>query len=126
MGFVPSAPWLPRPVSSESDFARPAPDRSRAATRELGFRTLHKGGSSSSQVVLDAERAGRPLLDGFAPGFAAFFDVEALVHRFVELDAAYPGSRFILSTRDEDAWLSSMERHALANQERKAARGVPR
>jgi len=30
---------------------------------------------------------------------------------FRELDKAYPGSRFILTVRDEDAWLASASRH---------------
>lgn len=92
------------------------------ATRELGFRTLHKGGDATSALVEAAAAAGRPLLSGLGDEFDVYLDVEALVHRFAELDEQYPGSRFLLTTRPVDAWLSSMERHVLGNRER-AERG---
>jgi hypothetical protein len=93
------------------------------ATRELGFRTLHKGDAATSAAVDAAAAAGRPLLSPLGDEFDVYFDVEALVHRFAEVDEQYPGSRFLLTTRPVDAWLSSMERHVLGNRER-AARGA--
>ena len=39
----------------------------------------------------------------------AFVGVVCLVYR--ELDQAYPGSRFILTVRDEDSWIKSLRGH---------------
>lgn len=94
------------------------------ATRILGLRTLHKGDAATSEAVDRAAEAGGPLLDAIGPRYDAYFDVEGLLHRFTLLDAQYPGSRFVLTTRDEDAWLDSLERHVRANQARRD-RGEP-
>lgn len=91
-----------------------------SACRLLDHRTLHKGGGATSALVVRSEAEGEPLLRRLGEGYDAYFDVEALVHRFAVLDAQYPGSRFILSTREEEAWLDSLERHVVANQERQA------
>src|SRR5690348_2859590 len=86
------------------------------ATRLLGMRTLHKGDLATNQLVERAAAEGVPLLTYLGTNFDAYFDVEGLVHRFAELDQQYPGSKFILSTRDREAWLLSREKHVLANQ----------
>jgi hypothetical protein len=93
-----------------------------AATRALGLRTLHKGGRGTSNLVEQAEAEGVPLLTHLGEGYDAYFDVKAIETRYAELDRQYPGSRFILSLRDEEAWLDSYEKHVLGNQAR-AKRG---
>lgn len=93
-----------------------------AATRELGYRTMHKGGGSTSRLVDRAVDEGRPLLTHLGAHFDVYLDVESLVRNFRLLDQQYPGSKFILTTRDIESWLASMERHVLGNRER-AARG---
>jgi len=47
--------------------------------------------------------------------YRALFDLHAVEENFAALDAAFPGSRFILHTRDLDSWLDSRERHVQAN-----------
>lgn len=92
------------------------------AIRVLGFRTFHRGDVATNDFVLRAASAGKPLLTFLGDGYDAYFDVDALVYGFRTLDAQYPGSKFILTTRDLTQWLDSRERHVRANQER-AARG---
>jgi hypothetical protein len=91
------------------------------ALRMLGYRTLHKGDMATSRAVDRAAAEGRPLLSDIGTGFDAYLDVEAIGRRFREADRQYPGSRFILTTRELDSWLSSRERHVLGNQERHRA-----
>lgn len=88
------------------------------ALRLLGYRTLHKGDEATSALVDRAARERVPLLTHLGDKFDAYLDVHGLVVRFAELDAQYPGSRFILTTRAEADWLASRERHAAANQQR--------
>jgi hypothetical protein len=87
------------------------------ATRLLGYRTLHKGDAETSAAVQAAIAAGDPPLTPFAVRYDAYFDVASLVRNFAVVDAAYPGSKFLLSTRALDAWLDSRERHVLANRQ---------
>jgi hypothetical protein len=93
-----------------------------AATRHLGLRTLHKGDRATSDLVDAAAEAGEPLLGRIGDRYDAYFDVDAIVRRFAELDVQFEGARFIVTTRSLDAWLDSREKHVRANQER-AARG---
>jgi hypothetical protein len=92
------------------------------AMRMLGYRTLHKGDDATSAKVHLAADRGIPPLGFIGSQFDAYFDVEAVVVRFKELDPWYPGSKFILTTRDVDGWVDSREKHVRANQHR-AARG---
>lgn len=92
------------------------------ATRILGFRTLHKGDAATSAAVEAAIRDGNPPLAYIGEKFNAYFDVEAVVHNFIELDEWYPGSKFILTTRHVEGWILSRTKHVHANQAR-AARG---
>src|SRR5687768_11885921 len=81
-----------------------------SATRILGYRTLHKGDEATSVSVDRAAAEGLPLLAHIGDQYDAYFDVRALVVRYRELDREYPGSKFILTTRDLDGWLASRER----------------
>jgi hypothetical protein len=94
-----------------------------SALRQLGYRTLHKGDVATSALVERAASERRPLLTYLGSSWDAYFDVAALVHGFRDLDAQYPGSRFLLSTRELEGWLRSREKHVLANQ-RRAAEGA--
>jgi hypothetical protein len=91
------------------------------AMRVLGFRALHKGDEATSQLVIRAEREGRPLLDLIGTKYDAYFDVESIVHRFQALDEQYPGSKFVLTTRSLDGWMDSRQRHVEGNLQRAAA-----
>jgi hypothetical protein len=90
-----------------------------AGLRQLGFRTLHKGDRATSHLVHRAHAEGRPLLSGVGEQFDAYLDVAALVQMFRVLDHQYPSSKFILTTREEEGWLASREKHVLANQVRR-------
>lgn len=95
-----------------------------SATRLLGLRTMHKGDEATSALVDRAADEGVPLLTHLGAGFDAYFDVHGLVTRFAEVDAQYPGSRFILTTRDLDGWLDSREKHVQANRQREGYDGT--
>lgn len=87
----------------------------------LGLNSLHWGGPPIRRLVEAALEEGRPLLDDLDPAIDAFSDVEALSLNFDRLDAQYPGSRFVLTTRSREDWLESRRRHVENNRRRKAA-----
>jgi hypothetical protein len=61
------------------------------ALRMLGYRTVHFPTSDEQIARHDAATDA------------------SVAYRFEELDRAYPGSKFILTVRDEEAWLRSYE-----------------
>lgn len=72
-----------------------------SALEALGYRAIHY---PDPRAMLE----GR--FEDALRGFNAATDISVSAF-FRELDAAYPGSRFILTTRDEGAWLESVEDH---------------
>jgi hypothetical protein len=90
------------------------------ALRILGYRTLHDGGPRVHDAVRRAIDDGQPLLSNLDQRIDAFSDVGLLSRRFRMLDAQYPGSRFVHTTRPLDAWLDSRRRHVKRNIARKA------
>lgn len=84
----------------------------------LGLRSLHWGGPERGPeiraLVEAALREGRPLLDDI-DDVDAYSDILALSTSFDVLDRQYPGSRFILTVRDVDAWIDSRRRHVEEN-----------
>jgi hypothetical protein len=80
----------------------------------LGYRSLHWGGPETPPSVRRAVREGVPLLT-YLGDFEAFSDIQSLVLMFDRLDAEYPGSRFIFTTRDLDGWLRSRAHHVERN-----------
>ena len=88
------------------------------ALESLGFESLHWGGPDSRRAVERAIREGKPLLE-YLPDRDAYSDIQRLSVSFDVLDEQYPGSRFILTTRDIDDWMDSRRRHVLRNRERK-------
>jgi hypothetical protein len=91
--------------------------------RMLGYRTFHTGNKATSLLVDRAAEEDVRLLTYLGDQYDAYFDVAGLVRRFRELDAQYPGSRFILTTRDLEGWLASREKHVLGNEQRTAYPG---
>lgn len=85
----------------------------------LGFSSLHWGGQQSRRAVERAIAEGKPLLT-YLGDYDAYSDIQRLSTSFDVLDREYPGSRFILTTRDIDAWIDSRRRHVERNRERKA------
>lgn len=90
------------------------------ALETLGLRSLHWGGPEVREVVERAALEHRPLVDDL-PGYDAYSDIWALSSRFALLAEQYPGSRFVLTTRDLDGWIDSRRRHVERNRARKAA-----
>lgn len=93
-----------------------------AGLRLLGFRAFHHEGEGlkSSEISRRVELA---IHQGLAPlsgvpelaSYDAFFDVRAVEDAFEKFDVAYPGSKFILHTRELEAWLRSREKHVERN-----------
>lgn len=72
----------------------------------LGFDSLHWGSGEAPLIWEEVHHAGRSkTLERF---YAACDLPIPLLYR--KLDKAYPGSKFILTIRDEDKWLKSVER----------------
>jgi hypothetical protein len=88
-----------------------------AAVSHLGFVSVHHGGRDLAAAIRDALSSGRAPLAEVDPDLDAFFDIEEVRTGFVELDRAYPGSKFVLSVRDADDWVASRLRHAERNRE---------
>jgi hypothetical protein len=88
------------------------------ALTELGFTSLHWGGPASRRAVERAIAEGKPLLE-YLEDRDAYSDIQRLSTNFDVLDEQYPGSKFILTTRDIDEWIDSRERHVERNRERR-------
>lgn len=84
------------------------------ALEKLGLRSLHWGGPATRRQVEWAMAEGRVLLADFE-GYDAFSDIQVLSDNFELLDRQYPGSKFILTTRDLESWIESRRRHVLRN-----------
>ncbi len=89
------------------------------ALTTLGYRSLHWGGPRVRLLIEAARDEGRPLVSDF-PDHDAFSDIWRLSENFALLDQQYPGSRFVLTTRPIDAWLTSRRLHVERNRERRA------
>lgn len=85
----------------------------------LGRRSLHWGGPEVRRTIERALAEDRPLVSDF-PDHDAFSDIWVLSEHFALLDQQYPGSRFVLTTRDLDAWLRSRTLHVERNRARQA------
>ncbi|BCS31451.1 hypothetical protein TBR22_A06520 [Luteitalea sp. TBR-22] len=72
----------------------------------LGIRTIHY---PSDATTLRELRAGCTSLTVMA-SYDAAVDIPVAPY-YAQLDAAYPGSKFILTVREEGAWLRSVELH---------------
>lgn len=90
------------------------------ALTRLGFRSLHWGGPEVRLQIEAARDQGRSLVSDF-PDQDAFSDIWRLSENFELLDRQYPGSRFILTTRPLDDWLTSRRQHVERNQTRRSA-----
>ncbi len=88
------------------------------ALTTLGYRSLHWGGPEVRLRIEAARDEGRPLVSDF-PEYDAFSDIWRLSENFGLLDAQYPGSRFVLTTRPLDAWLTSRRLHVERNRIRR-------
>lgn len=90
------------------------------ALTTLGYSSLHWGGPEVRIRIEAARDAGRPLVSDF-PDYDAFSDIWRLSENFELLDHQYPGSRFVLTTRPLDDWLTSRRRHVERNRVRRDA-----
>jgi len=90
------------------------------ALETLGLRSLHWGGPEVRLTIERARDEGRPLVDDL-DGYDAFSDILVLSENFALLDAQYPGSRFVLTTRPVEEWVESRRRHVERNRRRRDA-----
>ena len=84
-----------------------------------GYRSIHWDEGRLARSILANADAHRPLLEGYE-SYTCFLDMEWLTDTTVvaiylthyqQLDREYPGSRFILNTRNCDTWIASRLRH---------------
>ncbi len=90
------------------------------ALTSLGYRSLHWGGPPVREKIEQALAEGRPLVDDLGD-YDAYSDILVLSTNFATLDEQYPGSKFILTTRDVESWLKSRREHVARNVARRAA-----
>jgi hypothetical protein len=72
----------------------------------LGYDSFHWGGGEAPLIWQEMQRDGRS--NTLEQWYALCDNPIPLLYE--KLDRAYPGSRFILTVRDEDKWLKSVER----------------
>lgn len=85
----------------------------------LGYSPVHIG-KQTSLLIFQAIDQGRPVFEYCHPRVAegdAYFDARPMGRHFDVFDKEFPGSRFILHTRDLASWLESREKHVRANQQ---------
>jgi hypothetical protein len=78
-----------------------------AALYRLGFPCLHNA-KTVKQVAAQSLADGRCPLGDLVARYAAFCD-SPINSMFQELDAAYPGSKFIVTVRQLDQWVRSRQ-----------------
>lgn len=79
-----------------------------AALRILGFDSAHWMGADWAKLIWDEmQSAGRSIT---VEKHYALLDLPISI-MYERLDAVYPGSKFILTVRDEKTWLASIEKH---------------
>jgi hypothetical protein len=91
-----------------------------AAVQALGFTSLHWGGLDGYRNIVRAHREGLPLLHHLPEDYDAIMDIGWLTANFHLADEQYPGSKFVLTTREIEGWLDSRQRHVEKNIERQA------
>lgn len=74
----------------------------------LGLRVWHDA-AGAARLMEQAAARGLPVLSGF--DHCDCYADKPFVFWYRQLDADYPGSRFILNTRDNDAWIASRIAH---------------
>lgn len=97
------------------------------ALKSVGLASLHWapdrfGASIEGQAIAEEIKtemaqnieADRPLL-GRWDGYDAYSDIHHIIHHFDLADRHYPGSLFIFTDRDEDAWIKSRRNHVERN-----------
>lgn len=87
-----------------------------AALEALGIQALHWRYRETRlfDIIRSNIRSGLPLLAGPDKEFRAFSDF-AGQYFFKDLDRCYPGSKFIVTTRDLESWLQSREKKVMKN-----------
>jgi hypothetical protein len=84
------------------------------ALEGLGLSSLHWGGQPSRTAVERAIAEDVPMLT-YLPEADAYSDIQRLSVSFDVLDEQYPGSKFVMTTRDLDGWIDSRRRHVERN-----------
>jgi hypothetical protein len=77
-----------------------------AALEIMGYRVTGPNGTVDPDIATNAE----PMVEQLAQEFDAFQDNPWPLF-YQKMDALFPGSKFILTTRDSAAWISSVTRH---------------
>jgi hypothetical protein len=76
------------------------------ALEYLGYRTIHYPHDSVTLAELSGSVYRLSVLDEFE----AITDITASPY-YAQFDRAYPGSKFVLTVRDIEQWLVSLEKH---------------
>jgi hypothetical protein len=89
-------------------FSRTGTTSLNAALNTLGIKSIHYPGDPETVKLLTNGIVRLPLLEEYD----AITDIQPLPF-YPQLDVEYPNSKFILTTRDMNAWLISMKRKML-------------
>jgi Sulfotransferase domain len=96
----------------EIGFGRTGTSSLTAAAECLGYHVLHWGAPHHAEML-------KELFDGRLYSCIAGYDFisDCVAPIFHEVDTAFPGSKFILSVRDELQWLRSFAHHTKVTQQ---------
>ncbi len=90
-----------------------------------GVATIHHDFGHLAASIYNNAQAKQPLISPQYANYYVFTDMERMYEDppinipltyFKELDKQYPGSKFILNTRDKQAWLKSRANHHVGSQ----------
>ena len=81
--------------------------------RDTGKNPFHGGEEKANyhRGILINVAQDKPPLDGGLDGYDAYLDVGAVQTQFRAIDHHYPGSKFVLNTRNIDRWILSRLNH---------------
>ncbi len=92
-----------------------------------GVPSVHHDFGHLATSIYENARDGMPLISPNYEHYAVFTDMERMygdppisigMLYFKELDKQYPGSKFILNTRDKQAWLKSRSKHPIGKHDK--------
>lgn len=93
-----------------------------------GILAVHHDYGHLAESIYQNAKDGMPLISPQYEEYAVFTDMERMytypplqvgLTYFKELDKQYPGSKFILNTRDKQAWLKSRAKHPVGKQDKR-------
>lgn len=92
-----------------------------AALRRMGYASNHSATGIHQAIMQALEEGKEPL--AYLMEYDGITSSNWVWQNYKTLDALYPGSKFVLTTRKEPGWIASLERHAVLNRYKPTYKG---